>query len=629
MSLHIKSGVRNRFIFAADLLFIIACVVGSYMLRFELGFTFKKYMHSMYWMIGVALVIKPLVYYKFGLYRRLWNYASIKEMQLILLAVTAASAIVSTVIILLASFSVFIGFPRSVLIIDWILSLIAVGGVRFSIRFFSELEKRNTKQNRSGHHRALIVGAGDAGAIVLREIQNNPQLGMTPVGFIDDDPKKLNLEISNVRVVGTTDQIKSMIDRLHVDDVFFAIPSAPGRVIRVVSESCRAKGVPFRTMPGIYELLGGKVNINRLREVEITDLLRRDPVRLDQDNIGPIIYGKVVLISGAGGSIGRELSRQIARWDPSMMVILGHGENSIHGTLQELQDSFPHLTVIPVIADIRDKNRLDNIFSKYRPQIVFHAAAHKHVYLMESNISDAITNNVLGTQNMVRTAKRYHAERFVMISTDKAVRPMNIMGATKRLAENIVLNESKNSEATYTVVRFGNVLGSRGSVVPLFKKQIEKGGPVTITDPQMERYFMTIPEAVYLVLESAGLGTKEETFVLDMGKQVRIIDLAEDLIRLSGLEPGRDIEIKITGAKPGEKLSEELWNEGQTLKKTIHPDIFKLDRNDLIPQEKLDSIVEQLLSYAKEEDGQSVRELLGDVIPDSHLTENFLQTSYF
>jgi FlaA1/EpsC-like NDP-sugar epimerase len=625
MSLHLKNGFRNRYLFLIDILFIIICVFGSYFLRFELGITFLKYLPSMLWMVAVSLLIKPVVYHFFGLYRRIWNYASINELKIIIIAVTCGSAIISTALIILAALRVFIGFPRLVLVIDWMLSLIAVGGIRFSLRYLAEMDSGAVTKIRHNVKRAFIIGAGDAGALVCREIQKNPQLNVNPVGFIDDDPKKLNLEIYNIKVLGNINDLRRLIDRHHVTECFFAIPSAPGRVVRLASDACREKGISFQTMPGIYELLGGKISINKLREVDITDLLRRDPVKLDQENIGSIILGKIVLVSGAGGSIGRELCRQIARWNPVQIIILGHGENSIFETLMEMRENYSDLPICPEIADIRDITRLDEIFNRYRPNIIFHAAAHKHVPLMELNAEEAVTNNIQGTWNMVKTANKYKAERFVMISTDKAVRPVNIMGATKRLAENVVLNESKNSDTNFTVVRFGNVLGSRGSVVPLFKNQIQKGGPVTITHPEMQRYFMTIPEAVYLVLEAAGLGSREETFVLNMGKQIRILDLAEDLIRLSGLEPGRDIEIKFTGIRSGEKLSEDLWNEGQSLEPTIHPDIFKLDREDLLSDSELAEIITNLAALAKQGNESEIRKYLNDVIPDANLLS--LQTT--
>jgi len=622
--MRIKQGIRNRYIFIIDMVMIVVCLIFSYLLRFEFNKELASmYLSSAYWMLGLSLVIKPLIYIRFGLYRHLWAYASIDELRLIVMAVATASGSITLIMLILSKLSVFTGFPRSVPIIDFVLSLLAVGGIRFTIRLFAfQKSSRATRAAQKYMKRVLIVGAGEAGVMVCKEMLKNPQLRLKPIGFIDDDENKINQEINGVRVLGLISQADSIIDRYYADTVLFAIPSAPGRVVRLVSDVCRKKEVPFQTMPGIYELLGGSVNINRLREVEINDLLRRDPVKLDQDNVGPILRDKIVLITGAGGSIGREIARQTARWNPKKMLLLGHGENSIFGTLFRLNSEFPDLDVEPVIVDVRDRERLRRVFEKHHPQIVFHAAAHKHVHLMEINISEAVTNNIIGTQNVVRTAKEFNVERFVMISTDKAVRPVNIMGASKRVAENIVLNESIDTDAKYTVVRFGNVLGSRGSVVPIFREQIRRGGPVTVTDPKMERYFMTIPEAVYLVLESAGLSKNRETFVLDMGKQVRILDLAEDLIRLSGLEPGRDIEIQFTGVRPGEKLSEDLWNKGQVLEPTIHPDIFKLERHDLIPADKLEPLVERLRELAENEKEDEIRKLLNGIIPDANLLDN-------
>lgn len=624
MTFRIKQGIRNRYIFIFDMIMIVVCLVVSYLLRFEFNLALAgMYLSSAIWMLVLCLIIKPLVYIRFGLYRHLWAYASIDELRLIVMAVATSSVSVTLIMLLLQRLNVFTGFPRSVPIIDFLLSLLAVGGIRMGIRLVaSQKAARATRAAQKYMKRVLIVGAGEAGVMVCKEMLKNPQLHLKPIGFIDDDKNKISQEVNGVRVLGLISQVDSLIDRYYVDTVLFAIPSAPGRVLRLVSDVCRQKEVPFQTMPGIYELLGGSVNINRVREVEITDLLRRDPVKLDQDNVGPILRDKTVLITGAGGSIGSEIARQTARWNPKKMLLLGHGENSIFTTLFRLNSEFPDLDVEPLIVDVRDLKRVRWAFEKYRPQIVFHAAAHKHVHLMEVNISEAVTNNIIGTQNIVRTAKEFNVERFVMISTDKAVRPVNIMGASKRVAENIVLNESIGTDAKYTVVRFGNVLGSRGSVVPIFQEQIRKGGPVTVTDPKMERYFMTIPEAVYLVLEAAGLSNNRETFVLDMGKQVRILDLAEDLIRLSGLEPGRDIEIQFTGVRPGEKLSEDLWNKGQELEPTIHPDIFKLERHDLIPAEKLEPLVERLRELAENEKEDEIRKLLNGIIPDANLLDN-------
>lgn len=576
-----RPRIRNRYVLAGDLLLIVLCIFGSYALRLELGTLFVYYLPSAYFMIVVSLIIKPLIYHYFGLYRRMWVYASIQELKVILFAVTIASALVAATMISLFTLNFFGGFPRSVLIIDWILSMLGVGGLRFAIRVISE-SSRFPNQN-SGINRVknvLIIGAGDAGALVARELQKSAQLSMKAIGFLDDSKEKQKQQLMGIPVIGTLDDLEKALTQKHVDEVIIAIPSAPGRVVRMVADGCRKKGISFRTMPGIYELLGGKVNLNRLREVEIADLLRRQPAQMKDDLVGSIISGKKILVTGAGGSIGRELCRQIARWEPLELLLLGHGENSIFETLLEMQESFPSLKIQPVIADIRDRLRIDAVFREYQPQVVFHTAAHKHVPLMEVNIAEAIMNNVIGTRTIVESSLKGNVERFVLISTDKAILPANVMGGTKRIAEMIVLDAAKSSLRPYCVVRFGNVLGSRGSVVPLFKRQIALGGPVTVTHPDMKRYFMTIPEAVYLVLQAASMGEGGEAFLLNMGQQVKILDLAEDLIRLSGLEPGKDIEVIFTGIRPGEKLSEDLWEEGHPFKETEHPEIFRLNGQD-------------------------------------------------
>jgi len=612
-------SVRNRFILAGDLLLIIISVLGSYALRLELSDTFFIYLPSAYWMIGMALIIKPMVYYFFGLYRRMWIYASTRELSLIVMAVATSSVLLSAVMISLAAMRAFIGFPRSVLVMDFFLSVALVGGMRFALRLLAENRVNQAIQNGVAPRqmqKVLIVGAGDAGALVVRELQKNPQLYQMPVGFLDDNPAKQRQTIYGVPVVGTLSDLSHILDVTHADQVVIAIPSAPGRVVRMVADVSRLKGVPFRTMRGIYELLGGKVNVSRLREVEISDLLRREPAHIQEDLVGGTLGGKVVLVTGAGGSIGRELCRQIARWGPSERILLGHGENSIFEALLELRENFPSLILRPVIADVRDRSRLDAIFSRLRPQIVFHAAAHKHVPLMEVNVEEAVTNNILGTLNIVEVCLQENIERLVMISTDKAIRPVNIMGATKRMAEMLIIDAARRSGRPYSVVRFGNVLGSRGSVVPLFKRQIALGGPVTVTHPDMERYFMTIPEAVHLVLQAASMGQGGETFVLNMGEQVRILDLAEDLIRLSGLEPGKDIEIVFTGIRPGEKLSEDLWEEGDPRTQTAHPDIFRLEGQcpDVGGQDLL-NMVEELIRLSREGDQSAVIHKLDEVVP--------------
>ncbi len=433
--------------------------------------------------------------------------------------------------------------------------------------------------------------------------------------FLDDNLDKQHHQIHGISVVGTLNDLSRAVITRRIQEVIIAIPSAPGRVVRQVTEVCRARGIPFRTMPGIYELLGGKVNVSRLREVTVTDLLRREPANIDDSAVGVSLSGKRVLVTGAGGSIGRELCRQISRWQPASLMLLGHGENSIFETLLEIGENFPSLAIVPIIADIRDYERLNLVFEQQRPQVVFHTAAHKHVPLMEINVEDAVSNNVLGTRNVVDVSLEHRAERMVMISTDKAIRPSSVYGATKRIAELLVLDAAHRSGMPYTVVRFGNVLGSRGSIIPLFKSQIARGGPVTITHPDMKRYFMTIPEAVHLVLQASAMGEGGEVFVLNMGEQIRILDLAEDLVRLSGLEPGRDIEFVFTGIRPGEKLSEELWDRWATYEPTHHPDIVLLTGEDLMSGDALHQAVEEIIHLARQGETNNIIQILDECIP--------------
>lgn len=605
---------RNEFVLIIDLFLIVVAGIGSFVLRTDLGPLFIFYLPQAYWLSAISLLVKPVVFYLFGFYRRLWMYASIKELKLIVTAITTASIIVSVIMVILRAVQVLPFFPRSTLPIDWLLTLALIGGFRFSLRILAESRTASVEMTR-GQRRALIIGAGDAGALVVREMQKNIQLRLKPVGFLDDDPAKQKQQIHGIPVVGTLSDLARILTLRRIGEVIIAIPSASGQVIRNVTEVCRSHGIPFRTMPGIYELLGGKVSVNRLRDVEIIDLLRREPTRMDTEMVGTSLGGRRVLVTGAGGSIGRELCRQIARWTPESLILLGHGENSIFETLLELEENFPSLPLHPVIADIRDMDRLKGVFRDHRPQVVFHTAAHKHVPMMEINIEEAISNNVMGTRNVVDVSLDLIVERMVMISTDKAIRPVSVYGATKRLAEMLVLDAASRSHLPFSVVRFGNVLGSRGSVVPIFKHQILQGGPITITHPDMKRYFMTIPEAVHLVLQASAMGQGGEVFVLNMGEQVRIFDLAEDLVRLSGLEPEKDIQIVFTGIRPGEKLSEELWDQWATYKPTTHPDIVLLEDEDLISGPALMSTVDELIHLSRVGDISTIIQILDESIP--------------
>jgi FlaA1/EpsC-like NDP-sugar epimerase len=615
-----KARFRNRFVFLTDILLIAVSALGSYVLRLELTEDFFRfYLQAALWLLGTSLVIKPAVYYFFGLYRRLWVYASVSELKLIAVSVTTASVIVSAVNVGLAWAQIITpGFSRSALAIDWLLSLVFVGGSRFAVRLMAE----SSLPHRDGKGKKIVViGAGDAGALVVKELQKNSQLNLEPIGFLDDDPAKQKHQIHGVPVIGKLSDLANVLEERQINEVIISIPSAPGKVVRLVADICRLKGIPFRTMPGIYELLGGKVSVSRLREVEITDLLRREPARIHEELIGQVLKGKRVLVTGAGGSIGRELCRQIARWNAASLILLGHGENSIFEALLELKADYPGLELIPVIADVRDAVRLQAVFVQHQPQVVFHAAAHKHVPLMQINVEEAVANNVLGTQNVVETADRCGVDRLVLISTDKAVHPANVYGATKRLAEMVVLDAARRTGKAFSVVRFGNVLGSRGSVVPLFKRMIASGGPLQITHPEMERFFMTIPEAVHLVLQAAAMGQGGEAFLLNMGEQVRILGLAEDLIRLSGLEPGRDIEIVFTGIRPGEKLREELWENDKTYDLTAHPDIFRSTGEDMADSARLRATLGRLAALVTGSQPEAIIDLLDEVVPGAAIRE--------
>ncbi len=613
--------IRNRFLLAGDLLLIVTSVLASFALRLDLGPTFVYFMPQAWLMVALALLVKPTVYYFFGLYRRYWAYASVRELRLIAVATVAAEVVVALMLMLAIVTSLLPAtFPRSVIFIDWLFSLFSVGGLRLTVRLIAEAGQVSQKSDgRGGMRRVVIVGAGDAGVLVVREMQRNPQLHMVPAAFVDDDPEKLRKDIHGVRVAGTLRDLSTVIDRARAREVVIAIPSAPGEVVRIVTQICRRKGIPFRTMPGIYELIGGKVNVSRLRDVDISDLLRRQPARIDDEVVGRTLTGKRVLVTGAGGSIGLELCRQVARWMPAQLILLGHGENSIFEALLELGENFPELPMLPVVADVRDAERITQVFEQFKPEVIFHAAAYKHVPLMELNVAEAVTNNVLGTRRLVEAALASGTSRLVLISTDKAVQPASIMGATKAMAELIVRDAAQRARLPYVSVRFGNVLGSRGSIVPLFKRQIARGGPVTITHPEMKRYFMTIPEAVHLVLQAAGLGSGGEVFVLRMGEQVPIVDLAEDLIRLSGFEPGKEIEVQFTGIRPGEKLEEALWDEGMQYATTTHPDVVRVEDTQPLANEALASTLAEMERLARAGDAPALLALLAAHLPGNQL----------
>jgi FlaA1/EpsC-like NDP-sugar epimerase len=505
------------------------------------------------------------IFYTFKLYNRAWAYASLSELFAILYAVSIGS--MCTIAIY---YYANILLPRSVALLSWALAILLMGASRLLWRCAAE--HRKAKEHKTGR-RALIIGAGDAGVMVARELKNHNG-SLLPVGFIDDDPNKQNISVLGLPVLGSREDIPEVVASCRIKLIVIAMPSVDAAVTREIVDICRSTPAEMKILPGIYQIIDGHVSVNNLRPVQLEDLLRRDPVKVDMEEITGYLGGETVLITGAGGSIGSELCRQVAAVSPSKLILMDHSENSIHSEWLDLQDSFPEIPLVIEIADIRDKARVHNVFQLHRPSVVFHAAAHKHVPLMELHPAEAVKTNVFGTRNVAEASKRFGAKVFVMISTDKVVNPSSVMGATKKLAELIVKQENNVSKTIFTAVRFGNVLGSSGSVVPIFNRQIARGGPVTVTHPDMKRFFMTIPEAVQLVIQAGAMARGGEIFILDMGQPVRIDDMARDMIKLSGLEPDKDIMIKYTGIRPGEKLFEELLTADEGSSATQHKRIY-------------------------------------------------------
>lgn len=553
------------------LLFIVdsLLVVGSVFLGFRLVTEgLIRNIHGLTITAILSLVAYYVFSYFFNLYWRDWEYASVYEV------ITVVKCVSATVIVSTISGIAFFDtkITWQFLIVCWLLLVISIGGVRLSMRVFREFFADSSVMENAKP--TLIVGAGAAGTLLVRQMLMHPAMRMDPIAFVDDDPEKLRKDIYGVRILGAIKDIERIVDTMGITKVVIAMPSLPIKKLNEVYDVARKTGAECVILPNIDDVMSGNLHVQQLRNVEIEDLLGRDPVQLDQTMIEKQLRGKKILVTGAGGSIGSEICRQVAKFKPKEIVILGHGENSIYQLNMELVGKYSqHFTITPVIADVQDRKRIFEVMDKYKPDVVYHAAAHKHVPLMELNPREAVKNNILGTRNVAEAASHARVKAFVMVSTDKAVNPPNIMGATKRLCEMIVQDMATRSEYTkFVAVRFGNVLGSRGSVIPLFKKQIAEGGPITVTHPNIVRYFMTIPEAAQLVIQAGALARGGEIFVLDMGQPVKIVDLAKNLIRLSGYDEG-DIEIKFTGLRPGEKMYEELLNEGEVNPKQVFPKI--------------------------------------------------------
>lgn len=589
--------MRYMLFFIIDSCIVISAIFISYWL---LQPTINGYSYKVILVSAVTLLVSHhIAAYYFHLYNRMWSVASVRELLTIAYAVTISIAAASCMQYIIKN-----DVYMRIMAITWMLHIIMIGGSRFILRVLND---RESFRNPTNLKRVLIVGAGQGGTMLARNLIHSPNPERIPVVFVDDDLSKQQLKVMNVTVGGTTKDIPKLVTKHGIDEIIIAIPSL-GRIgIKSIYEDCAEIKIPVKVMPSIEDVMTGKVAVHEMKEVNIEDLLGRDEVKLDMVAISKKLTGKVILVTGAGGSIGSEICRQVMNFQPKQLILLGHGENSIYTIQMELQQRSSGTELIQIIADVQDRYRIFEVVQQYQPDVIYHAAAHKHVPLMEYNPREAVKNNIFGTKNIAEAANEFGVGNFVMISTDKAVNPPNVMGATKRVAEMVVQNLAKDSETKFAAVRFGNVLGSRGSVIPLFKKQIAAGGPVTVTHPDMTRYFMTIPEASRLVLQAGTLGGNGEIFVLDMGEPVKIIDLARNLIQLSGFTE-EEIKIEYTGLRPGEKMYEELLNKEEIQEEHVFPGIH-IGKAIPLETKKLNNLIESFIT----EDDEVMKKLLINV----------------
>jgi len=608
-------------ILSIDLFLLCMAYVLSYLVRFEGEIPAEAILNIKH-TIWLIIPFKLLVFFNFKLYKGMWRYTGIIDLINLIKATFASSTIIILAILYLHRFK---GYSRSVFVIDAFLTLIFIGGIRLFIRLIYKKSISNIMEvtrfpffqnTKEGLKQLLILGAGDAGEKVLRELHSNPRLKYNTVGFVDDDPKKHGLQIHGVPVFGDIDQLSTLVKEYEVDELLIAIASSTRKEMRRIVDACEKTGLKFKTIPSVGELIDGRLTVNSIREVDYEDLMGRKPVQLEVEKIAEYLKDKTILMTGAGGSIGSELCRQTARYFPKNLIILDCTENNLYEIQMELSKDFPYLRYTPILANVLNGEVLRKVFLKYQPEVVFHAAAYKHVPIMELNPWEAIINNVKGTQSLLKVVKEFEVDRFVLVSTDKAVRPSNVMGASKRIAELLTHCYDVSVNPTrFMAVRFGNVIGSSGSAIPLFKKQIEKGGPVTVTHPEVTRYFMTIPEAAQLILQAGSMGEGGEIFILDMGSPVKILDLARDLIRLSGFEPDEDIEIKFIGLRPGEKLYEELTTDGEGIFPTSHEKIFFLRKKSCDP-DWLKGKIKELTALAEKQDAAGIKRKLKEILPE-------------
>ncbi|OQA21202.1 MAG: UDP-N-acetyl-alpha-D-glucosamine C6 dehydratase [Actinobacteria bacterium ADurb.Bin346] len=613
-------------LFVFDVFIVFSSFIISFFLRGVISagtgsIVFERYAKYVGIYILIILVIKLPLFIIFGMYRRVWKYASIKDMVAIVEAVALSTIVIGVIFYVLSQPIPLFGsfslpyFPRSILIIDFLITILLVIISRFIERLFNEMKfgKPGIRKKR-----ILICGAGDAGEMIVREIIRQRNSEYIPVGFLDDDPAKLRHQIHGVRVLAPINELQDVTQKHSVDEIIIAIPSAPGELRKQIAFAAKESGIPVKTLPSLYEVIDNKVYLYQVRDIDIEDILGREPIYIQTPAVIAEIKNKVVLITGAGGSIGSEICRQVIKFGPEKMILVDNTENNLFLIEQELANEFGFSSIVPMVADIRDKQAMKSIFANYKPFIIFHTAAYKHVSLMQLNPEAAIQNNFIGTKILAKLAIDSNVSRFVMLSTDKAVNPKSVMGLSKMLAEKYLQALSKVNNTRFMIVRFGNVLGSRGSVVPLFKEQIKAGGPIRITHPDMKRYFMTIPEAAQLVIQSCIMGKGGEIYVLDMGEQISILDLAMSMIKLYGMEPGKDIEIVYTGPRHGEKLNEELVSENEELVKTEFGYIFET-KNSGNNNYTNDEIINILFSIEKELQINDYNNLFKDIkkiVPD-------------
>ena len=613
-----------------DVLIIFSSFVISFFLRGQIGFDgsadiFSRYARYMVWYVVIAIAVKIIILWIFGAYKRVWKYASIKDMVAILEAVTLGSVVIAVIFYILTAPISFFGininfhfpyFPRGILVIDYLLTLTLMIISKFSERFFNELKLGSGGKRKK---RVLVVGAGDAGEMIVREMIRQKESEYLPVGFLDDDYTKIKNKIHGVSVLGPISKMEKIVQDYSVEEVIIAMPSASGSVRKEVAVRARELGVNCKTLPGLYEIIDGKVYLYQVRDIEIEDILGREVIDIKIPEVVSEIKDKVIMVTGAGGSIGSEICRQVIRLKPKKIILVDHSENNLFLILEELSNKFAFISTVPIVIDIRDKEALRDVFKKYKPDIVFHAAAYKHVPLMQLNPKAAFLNNYLGTKILAKLSIEFGVKRLVMLSTDKAVNPKNVMGISKLLAEKYLQTLSKVKDTRFIIVRFGNVLGSMGSVVPLFKEQIQSGGPVRVTHPDMKRYFMTIPEASQLVIQACIMGKGGEVYVLDMGEPINIVDLAKNMIRIYGMEPGKDIEIIYTGPRDGEKFDEELVSEDEELIVTDYKHIFEARSDGKVNGLSKDEMINILFNIEKEIQVDDYKNLFKDlkkIIPD-------------